>query len=122
MKAEHLTILGFDIVAGQVDYQGKNYGFLTPTGAVLTPEGEALVAERMAGRVDPSAPATHAVPTAATAPVAGKGKAKGKAPAAATHPVPVVDTAPAAAPAAAPADPTGDLLDGLDGLMSGNEE
>lgn len=44
MQASELIALGFDIVAGQVDYQGKNYGVLGALGATLTPEGEELVA------------------------------------------------------------------------------
>lgn len=49
MNAQQLVDLGFDICGGQVDYRGKNYGFLTKSGATLTPEGEELVAA-LAGR------------------------------------------------------------------------
>lgn len=45
MHASDLIALGFDICAGQVDYQGKNYGLLSATGhAILEPDGEALIA------------------------------------------------------------------------------
>lgn len=43
MKVDQLEALGFHIVAGQIDRGGKNYGFLAPTGPVLTPDGEELV-------------------------------------------------------------------------------
>lgn len=42
---EKLLALGFVVVAGQIDRGNKNYGFCTPNGPVLTPEGEALVKE-----------------------------------------------------------------------------
>ena len=34
---------GFDVVGGQIDKDGKNYGFLTAEGPVLNEEGEALM-------------------------------------------------------------------------------
>ncbi len=49
MNAQQLVDLGFDICAGQIDYQRKNYGFLSKSGPVLTPEGEELAAA-LAGR------------------------------------------------------------------------
>ena len=39
---DKLEALGFICVVGQIDKDGVNYGFLTPDGPVLTPEGEAL--------------------------------------------------------------------------------
>lgn len=49
MNGPQLVELGFDICGGQIDYRGKNYGFLTKHGATLTPEGEELAAA-LAGR------------------------------------------------------------------------
>jgi hypothetical protein len=43
MDIDKLLALGFDVVAGQIDREGANYGFLTADGAVLTPAGEELV-------------------------------------------------------------------------------
>lgn len=43
MNAQELEALGFTITAGQIDRANVNYGHLTPTGALLTPEGELLV-------------------------------------------------------------------------------
>jgi len=40
---DKLLALGFHCVAGQIDRDGINYGFLTQDGPVLTPEGEELV-------------------------------------------------------------------------------
>jgi hypothetical protein len=40
---DKLEALGFHCVAGQIDRDNVNYGFLTPDGPVLTPEGEDLV-------------------------------------------------------------------------------
>ncbi|NVN99289.1 MAG: hypothetical protein HXX17_08195 [Geobacteraceae bacterium] len=40
---DKLEALGFICVAGQIDREGVNYGFLTPDGPVLTPDGEELV-------------------------------------------------------------------------------
>lgn len=51
MNVKELTDAGFSIVAGQVDYGNTNCGFLTPTGAVLTPEGEAILAEYRADKL-----------------------------------------------------------------------
>jgi hypothetical protein len=41
---DQLTALGFEIVGGNIDKGGVNYGTNTPDGPVLTPEGEDLVA------------------------------------------------------------------------------
>lgn len=43
MDLDKLLALGFDVVGGQIDRLGVNYGSLTPSGVVLTPEGEELV-------------------------------------------------------------------------------
>lgn len=45
MDLEHLKALGFSLDGGQVDYKNRNYGFFTKHGAVLTEEGEELVAQ-----------------------------------------------------------------------------
>lgn len=45
MDIDQLLALGFDCCGGQLDYKQKNYGFLAKDGPVLTPEGQALVAE-----------------------------------------------------------------------------
>lgn len=42
---EKLEALGFTFVVGNIDRDGVNYGVMTANGPVLTPEGEALVAE-----------------------------------------------------------------------------
>jgi len=45
MDGKAITALGFDVCGGQIDYRGKNYGFLGFDGeAVLTPEGRELAA------------------------------------------------------------------------------
>lgn len=45
MDAKTVVDLGFDTCGGQIDYCGKNYGFLAPGGeAVLTEEGRELAA------------------------------------------------------------------------------
>lgn len=83
MDIQTLQNFGFQFVAGQIDYQGRNYGFLTPDGPVLTPDAEQVllalaskVADRMA---DPEpAPkkglraAPKVTPTPAPAPVAAE--------------------------------------------------
>lgn len=55
MDIQTLLNYGFDVVAGQIDYQGKNYGFLTPDGPVLTPDAENVVlalAAKVADRME----------------------------------------------------------------------
>lgn len=53
MDMEQLTELGFDVVAGNIDRRGKNYGVLTKMGPELTPEGKELVEKLMAEKVEP---------------------------------------------------------------------
>jgi hypothetical protein len=79
MKLDQLEALGFTVVAGQIDRNGKNWGFLAPTGPVLTPEGEALAAELQAAQ------APVAAPKAAKEPKASK-TAKVEAPVAPVEP------------------------------------
>lgn len=45
MTLAELEALGFLVTAGQIDHGNANYGFLTPDGPVLTPEGEELAAK-----------------------------------------------------------------------------
>ena len=59
MDLERLTKLGFCLIVGQVDRNGKNYGTFNQHGAALTPEGMDLVAQLEAGD-DPAAPAEPA--------------------------------------------------------------
>lgn len=92
MDIDTLLKLGFTVSGGQIDRGGKNYGQVTKTGVLLTPDGEDLVAALLQ-------------PVEAPAPVAPKPARAPKAP-----------KAPAAeAPAPAPASELdlGDL--GLDG-------
>ena len=45
MDAKELESLGFTISGGQIDYKNKNYGRLSPSGPLILPEGEDLIAE-----------------------------------------------------------------------------
>lgn len=49
MTLNDLLAVGFTVVAGQIDRDGKNYGSVTPSGLLLTPEGEARYAELQVG-------------------------------------------------------------------------
>jgi hypothetical protein len=40
---QELDKLGFEVTGGQIDRGNVNYGFLSPTGPVLTEAGEDLV-------------------------------------------------------------------------------
>lgn len=55
MDLDRLTKLGFCLIVGQVDRNGKNYGTFNQHGATLTPEGMDLVAQLEAGD-DPDKP------------------------------------------------------------------
>jgi|LauGreDrversion4_2_1035121.scaffolds.fasta_scaffold07603_8 hypothetical protein len=48
MDVNTLLSIGFDVSGGMIDRLGKNYGFLSKDGPVLTPEGEALAASLQA--------------------------------------------------------------------------
>ena len=55
MDIQTLLNFGFDVVGGQIDYKGKNYGFMSPDGPVLTPDAEQVVlalAARVADRME----------------------------------------------------------------------
>lgn len=61
-----LQNLGFQFVGGKIDRNHKTYGFLSPDGPILTPEGEEIVAAAVAERMVMDAPepsVAYAVPT-----------------------------------------------------------
>lgn len=49
MDMRQLEALGFICVGGKIDRLGKNYGFLTASGPVLTPAGQAIVDNTLSG-------------------------------------------------------------------------
>ena len=67
MDADRLVKLGFTLMVGQVDRNGKNYGFFNRHGVFLTPEGEDLVA-RLEADDDPARPAQVELPVPRKAP------------------------------------------------------
>lgn len=59
MDIQTLQNFGFQFVAGQIDYNGKNYGFLSPEGPVLTPDAEQVLlalASKVADRLTEDTP------------------------------------------------------------------
>lgn len=93
MNLQQLTSRGFQVVAGQIDRGGKNYGFMRGDEAVLTPDALALLeADDDEAQVPDPAPAPAA---AAPARAARKTSRKG-------------GVALPAAPAPAPAEPVDD--------------
>ena len=91
MDIDTLINLGFTVTGGQIDRGGKNYGQVTKTGILLTPDGEDLANSLMQ-------------PVEAPATVVAKSKAPAK---------------PKAAPKAdAPAPQTPSELDGLDEILN----
>lgn len=74
MDLERLKSLGFCLIAGQVDYQGKNYGSFNAHGALLTDEGDELVAqlEDEAARSGAAPKATRGRKPKPTAPAEGE--------------------------------------------------
>ncbi len=98
MDLERLKSLGFCLIAGQVDYQGKNYGTFNAHGALLTDEGDELVAQLE----DDAARGQTKTATRAAAPKAARGRE-------------AKPTAPPAAPDPAPEE--SGLADGLGGML-----
>lgn len=56
MDIARITALGFTVCAGQVDRDGVNYGRLSDGVALLTPDGEELVAQLEHGVAEGPAP------------------------------------------------------------------
>lgn len=71
MDLERLKTLGFNLICGQVDYKGKNYGIFNHHGALLTDEGDALVE-----RLEDEATREAKTPKTASAPAAKTGRKK----------------------------------------------
>lgn len=59
MDMELLESLGFEVVAGNIDRHGKNYGTLTKMGPQLNAAGEELVMKLMDAKADKPKRATR---------------------------------------------------------------